>query len=77
MLDNLSLDLLYVDFFKNVNYKHQNLFSTLPTPGRRQSKTLLTIDKRGSKIARISVFHCHLSPVRRQMGLENSVSNDF
>ena len=33
------------------------------TPGRRQSKTLLTIDERGSKIDRNSVFDCHLSPV--------------
>ena len=33
------------------------------TPGRRQSKTLSTIDERGSKIDRISVFDFHLSPV--------------
>ena len=33
------------------------------TPGRRQSKTLLTIDERGSKIAGNSVFDYHLSPV--------------
>ena len=32
------------------------------TPGRRQSKTLSTIDERGSKIDRNSVFDCHLSP---------------
>ena len=32
------------------------------TPDRRQSKTLLIIDERGSKIARNSVFNCHLSP---------------
>ena len=37
------------------------------TPERRQSKTLLTIDKRGSKIARNSIFDCYLSPVRRKM----------
>ena len=47
------------------------------TPGRRQLKTLITIDKRGSKIARNSVFDCHLSPAGRQMAIENSVSNDF
>ena len=29
-------------------------------------KTLLTIDKLGSKIAINSVFDCHLSPVRRK-----------
>ena len=47
------------------------------TPGRLQSKTLLTIDKCGSKITRNSVFYCHLSPVWRQMAIENSVSKDF
>ena len=36
---------------------------TIITPGRRQSKTLLTIDERGSKIARNSIFDCHLSPI--------------
>ena len=33
------------------------------TPGRRQSEMLLTINVRGSKISRNSVFDCHLSPV--------------
>ena len=47
------------------------------TPGRRQSKTLSTIDERGSKIDGNSVFDCHLSPVWRQMAIENSVSNYF
>ena len=47
------------------------------TPGWRQSKTLFTIDKRGSKIDRNRAFDCHLSPVGRQMTSENSVSNDF
>ena len=47
------------------------------SPDRRQSKTLFTIDERGSKIARNSVFNCHLSPVGRQMPIENSVSNNF
>ena len=49
----------------------------LVTPGRRQSETLLTIEKNRSKIARNSVFNCHLSPVGRQMVIKNSVSNDF
>ena len=44
---------------------------------RRQSKTLLTIDKCGSKIVRNSVFECHLSPIGRQMTIENSASNEF
>ena len=35
------------------------------------------IDERGSKIARNSVFECHLSPAGRQMAIKNSVSNDF
>ena len=57
------------------------------TPDRRQSKTILTIDERGSYIARNSIFDCHLSPVGpqmanlkqvgRQMAIENSVSSDF
>ena len=51
--------------------------TTFDTPGRRQSKTVLLIDERTSKIARNSVFDCHLSPVGRQMPTENSVSNDF
>ena len=47
------------------------------TPGRRQSKTLLIIGERGSKLVRNSVFDCHLSPVGRQMAIENSVLNEF
>ena len=47
------------------------------TSGRGQSKIILTIDKHGSKIARNSVFYCHLSPIGRQMAIKNSVSNDF
>ena len=47
------------------------------TPGRRQSKTLSTINERGSKIVRNCAFDCHLSPVWRQMAIKNSVSNDF
>ena len=38
---------------------------------------LLTIDECGLKIARNSVFDCHLSPFGRQMAFKNSVSNDF
>ena len=38
---------------------------------------LSTIDGRGSKIDRNSVFDCHLSPVWQQMAIENSVSNKF
>ena len=52
-------------------------FQSIITPDRRQSKTLLTIDEHGSKIAINSVLDCHLSPVGRQMAIENSVSNDF
>ena len=47
------------------------------TPDRGQSKMLLTINEQGSKIVRNRVFDCHLSPFRRQMSTENSVSNDF
>ena len=45
-------------------------FGTNSTPGRRQSKILLAIDERGSKISRNSVFDC-------QMAIENYVSIDF
>ena len=42
---------------------HQSPFhNEIITQGRRQSKTLLTIDKRESKIDRNRVFGCHLSP---------------
>ena len=51
--------------------------SFILTPDRQQSKTLLTIYKCGSKIARNSVFDCHLSPVGRQMAIKISVSNYF
>ena len=44
------------------------------TPGRQQTKTLSTIDERGSKIDRNSVFDCHLSPVWRQVAIKNSVA---
>ena len=37
----------------------------------------ITIEERGSKIARNSVFDCQLLPVRRQMTIEISVSNNF
>ena len=47
------------------------------TPDRRQSKTLLIIDERGSKIARNSVFDCHLSPDWRKMAIENTGSSAF
>ena len=50
----------------------------LSTPHRRhRRKTLLTIDGRGSKIARNSAYESHLSPVGRQMAIENYVSNNF
>ena len=44
---------------------------------RRQSKALLTIEGRGSKISRNNVFDCHLSPVGRQMEIENFVPYHF
>ena len=43
----------------------------------RQSKTLLTIDERGSGIATTSVFDCHWSPIGRLMAIEKSVSTDY
>ena len=43
----------------------------------RQSKTILTIDERGSKIDTTRVFDCQLSPVGRLMAIENSVPDYF
>ena len=58
---------------------HINLIRGLfgSTPDRQQSKTFLTIDVYGSKVARNSAFGCHLSPVGRQMTIEDSVSSCF
>ena len=44
--------------------------------GMLRSKSLSTIDECGSKSLE-TVLDCHLSPVLRQMAIENSVSNDF
>ena len=52
-------------------------FSPDNTSDRRQSKTRLKIDERGSKIARNSNFDCRLSLFEQQMTIKNSVSNDF
>ena len=38
---------------------------------------MLLIDECVLKIAKKSVVDCHLSPVRRQMIIQNSVFNDF
>ena len=68
---------------KNNSYKAKNerTWTSLHyyniTTGRRQSKTLSTVEERGSKIARNSVFDCHMSPVGRQMAIENTVSSYF
>ena len=43
----------------------------------QQSKMFFTFDERGLKIVRNSVFDYHLSPVGRQMAIENSVSMIF
>ena len=57
-----------------INCKNSEVFLT---PGRPQSKTLSTIDEHRSKIDRNSVFDSHLSPVWRQMAIEDTVSIDF
>ena len=53
------------------------LVVNISTSGRWQSKMLLTIDERRSKIDRNSVFDRHLLPVRQQMTIKNFVSNGF
>ena len=40
-------------------------------------ENVTTIDERRSKINRNRVFDWHLSPVGRQMAIENPVSSDF
>ena len=59
------------------NVAHFLSTCTIYTSDRRQSKTFLTISERGSKVARNNVFDCRLSPVGRQMAIENSFSTDF
>ena len=57
-------------FFRHTKYVEDTVLFAPPslifTPDRRQSKTLLTIDERGSKIVRKGVFDWHLSPVDRR-----------
>ena len=62
---------------KYVHSREGAILAPYNTPYRRQSKALLTIDERGSKITRNSVFYCHLSPAGRQMAIKTLVSNDF
>ena len=56
------------------------MLADILTPDRWQSKTLLTIEERGSKIVRNSVFDCQLTPDWRQMAIKtflNYISNNF
>ena len=76
-IESAHLDRLASALVARRRDKNQNMCWRICTPGRRQSKTISKIDERGSKIARNSVFYCHLSPVGRQMAIENSVSYDF
>ena len=59
------------------NYFNYHKLRSFIISDRRQSKTLWTIDERGSQIARNSVFDSHLSPVGRQTAIKNSVFNDL
>ena len=59
------------------NNLHGQKYNVELTPDRPQSKKKFTIDECRSKIDRNSVFDCHLSPVRRQKAIKNSVSIDF
>ena len=43
----------------------------------QQSKMFLTIDERGLKLARNSVFNYHLSPVGRQIAIKNCFYDFF
>ena len=69
-----TTDPLHIDHKQPKQRQHTlTITNTMPdsptlinTLDGRQSKTLLpvTVDERGSKIARNSIFDCHLSPVR-------------
>ena len=54
----------------------QNLIKLFHT-AQELSAFSLTANGRVSKVARNSAFGCHLSPVGRQMAIENSVSNNL
>ena len=59
-------------------FKLLNLFCLLCVSHRIGcNRKLSTIDECRSKIDRNSVFDCHLSPVGRQMTIENTVSIDL
>ena len=63
-----------------IHYLNWHVFYSVgsnTTTDRLHSKTLLTIDERGPKIASNSVFDCHLLPAGRQMAIENTVSSEF
>ena len=72
--NNPKQRLLGIIYIFDVSAEKNNFVST---PDRRQWKTLLTIDKRGSEIASTSVFDCHLLPVGWLMAIKNSVSYLF
>ena len=75
-LAKLKMLKMYQNIFSLLNFVHfKPLFNI--TPGRWQSKTLSTINERGSKIDRNSVFDCFLSPLWRQMEIKNCVSIGF
>ena len=60
--------------------KENNLYchlNNISHPRLAAIENVSTIDERGSKIDINSVFDCHLSPVGRQMAIENTVSIDF
>ena len=59
LLFNFSWHLMFYGTF--FIYGLYVLLDVSTTTDRRQSKTPLTIDELGSKIARNSVFNCHLS----------------
>ena len=76
--------IILVTYEENVRYDMPNGEKTSPREfspdnksDRRQSKTRLKIDERGSKIARNSNFDCRLTLFEQQMAINNSVSNDF
>ena len=63
-------------YFGNTTSRIGKPSGTLHT-GQAAIENALSNRRTRIKVARKSVFECHLPPVGRQMAIKNSVSNDF
>ena len=74
MIRGFTSSFLYAFLFR----LHHYLISTIFVNYDLERVAMCLANSRMKMIlARNSVFDCHLSPVRRQMAIENSVSNVF